>query len=94
MTTIDLRRGAPLASVLLDEGEDTVPAGVLAAAARSHRRRHPSTTRGRPRSRVTVEEALAAVEGRTLTAAAALLGISRSTLRRLLDEAEEEEFVP
>lgn len=85
---VDLRRGAPPVTATLDEGKVTVPSGVLAAAARAHRQRHPSTTRGRPRTSVTVEEALAAVEGRTLTAAAAILGISRSTLRRLLDEAE------
>lgn len=81
MPTIDLRRGAPPASVLLDEGEVTVPAGVLSAAARAYRVRHPSRRRGRPRIAVDLERITTTTTARE---AAALLGVSPSTARRIL----------
>lgn len=84
---VDLRRGAPPVTATLDEGEDTVPAGVLAAAARAYRVRHPSRRRGRPRIAVDAGLVTAATSTRE---AAAILGVSPSTARRILRSLQEQ----
>jgi DNA invertase Pin-like site-specific DNA recombinase len=91
---VDLRRGAPPVAVLLDEGEDELPAGVLAAAARAYRVRHPSTKQGRPRAPVTTAEVRRALQGRSVAAAAELLGVSPMTVRRRLGRSTRARTAP
>ena len=72
---------------VIDDGDAfTVPSSVVAGAVRAYRRRHPLLRRGRPRTTVTASDAIAARAGSTMGAAARHLGISVSTLRRVLRE--------
>lgn len=94
MTTIDLRRGAPPVTATIDEGKVTVPASVLAAAARAYRVRHPSAKQGRPRAPVTTAEVKRALRGRSVAAAAEFLGVSPMTVRRRLGRSTPKETKP